>query len=128
MCVSSNILLHMYNIDIYMYMYMYVQLTSGAKWVWHREGEGGEEDDLQHVQEEVVHVQPSSKLEPLLIEESDDQRMLQQSLTLVLCLEKQHHRGTTYVHVGTDSHTHTHTHIHVHVHHVKYLKPSESVM
>ena len=55
----------------------------------HGEGEAGEEDDLQQVEQEVVHVEPRSKLEPLLVEQRHHQRVLQETLTLVLHLQGQ---------------------------------------
>lgn len=53
----------------------------------HGEREDCQEYDLQQVEEEAVHVELCSKLEPLLIEQCDHQGMLEQTLALVLCLE-----------------------------------------
>ena len=55
--------------------------------MWEGEGEGREEEDLEHIEQEVPDIELSSKLEPFLIEHRHHQRMLQQTLTLVLCLQ-----------------------------------------
>ena len=54
------------------------------------EGEGSEEENLQDIEQEVPDIELSSKLKPLLIEHCHHQRMLQQTLTLVLCLQPTH--------------------------------------
>ena len=61
-------------------------LTCVTEGVGQREGEGGETEDLQYIEQQVPGIELSPKLEPLLIEHCHHQRMLQETLTLVFYL------------------------------------------